>query len=184
VRSLGDVDGAIAAHRADAYKAWAAEGGERPALDVPADLAERQRARVAAAEEFAAAQAAHDGLSGERAAAVEAHTRAGDAVFDAAKAVLVEEAGRIAAELDEALRHVFALEDDLQALGMFSAQGRGCGETWAQGRLRLSPAVHNRITTPLAWRPELPGGQSYAGRRLPGWQALFNALQAEADAVK
>jgi hypothetical protein len=53
--ALGDVDGAIREHHAEAYKAWATEGGERPALDVPAHLAERQRARDVAREEEAAA---------------------------------------------------------------------------------------------------------------------------------
>jgi hypothetical protein len=100
---LGDVDGAIASRRADAYKAWAADGGERPALEVPPELAERQRARAVAADEFAAARTAHDALSAEGASAVQAHDRASDAVFDAAKQVLVEEAERMAAELEGAL---------------------------------------------------------------------------------
>jgi hypothetical protein len=180
--ALGDVDGAIATRRADAYKAWAADGGERPALDVPTELAERQRARGAAAEELAAAQAAHESLSTESASTVHAHGRASDAVFDAAKRVLVEEAERIAAELEEALRHVFALNDELHAISMLSAQ-RG-GQTWAEGRLQLSPAVHRRLTTPLDWRPQLPGGQSYAGRRLSGWQTLFMTLQVDPDAAR
>ena len=182
--ALGDVDGAIAAHRADAYKAWAADGGERPVPDVPVPphLAERQRARAVAADELAAAKAAHDALSAERAAAVAAHGRASDAVFDAAKQVLVEEADRIAAELEETLRHALALNDELHALSMLSAQ-RG-GQTWAEGRLQLSGAVHRRLTTPLDWRPMLPGAETYAGRRLPQVQRYFEALRSNADAVR
>jgi hypothetical protein len=110
--------------RAGAYKAWAADGGERPALEVPPELAERQRARGVAAEELAAARVAYDTLSAERAAAVAAHGRACDAVFYAAKQLLVEEAQRIAAELEEALCQAFALNDDLHALAMLSAGTR------------------------------------------------------------
>jgi hypothetical protein len=113
---------------------------------------------------------------------VAAHGRAEAEVFDAAKQALVEGAERIAAELEEALRRAFALEDDLQALSTLSAQGRG--QTWAEGRLRLSPAVHRRLTTPLNWRPPLPGGQSYPGRRLPGWQELLTALQSDTNAQR
>jgi hypothetical protein len=39
--------------------------------------------------------------------------------------------------------------------------------------LTLSAAVGRRLTTPLDWRPQLPGTQTYAGRRLPGWRAFF-----------
>jgi hypothetical protein len=88
----------------------------------------------------------------------------------------------MAAELEGAPRHAFALEDDLQALAMLSAQGRG--QTWQQGRLALSPSVHRRLTTPLDWRPMLPGTQTYAGRRLAAWQALFKALQVDPDAAR
>jgi hypothetical protein len=173
---LGDVDAEIAAHRAGAYKAWATDGGERPVLDAPRELAERQRARGAAADELAAARTAHDALEAEHAAAVQAHSRASDIVFEAAKQVLVEEADRIAAEMETALGHAFALHDDLHALAMLSAQ-RG-GQTWQEGQLRLSPAVLRRLTTPLDWRPQLPGAQTYAGRRLPRWQRYSTRFRA------
>jgi len=55
------------------------------------------------------------------------------------------------------------------------------GQTWQEGWLALSPAVGRRLSTPLDSRPMLLGTQSYAGRRLPGWRAVFNALQADAD---
>jgi len=180
--AFGDVDGAIRAHRADAYKAWAVDGGERPALDVPTHLAERQHACDAARQEAVAAKAARDDLRSEHAAAVEAHDRADAAVHDAAKAVLVEEADRIAAELEEALSLAFALDDELRGLAMLHTQ-RG-GQTWREGRLALSPAASRRLNTPLEYRAQLPGTQNYAGRRLPGWQAFFSALQADADAQR
>jgi hypothetical protein len=110
-------------------------------------------------------------VSAERSAAVEAQARADDAVFEAAKQVLVEEADRIEAEMVVALGHAFALHDDLHALAMLSAQGRG--QTWQEGQVRLSPPVHRRLTTPLDW--------TFPGQRLPGWQAFFTALQADAD---
>jgi hypothetical protein len=58
-----------------------------------------------------------------------------------------------------------ALRDDLLALAGLSVMGRG--QTWAEGRLRLSPEALRRATTPLDWRPQLPGVESYEGRRLP-----------------
>jgi hypothetical protein len=76
----------------------------------------------------------------------------------------------------------FALHDDLNAVAMLSAQRRA--QTWQQGRLPLSPTVHRRLTTLLDWRLRLPGTQTYAGRRLPGWQAYFGPLQVDADVLR
>jgi hypothetical protein len=60
--------------------------------------------------------------------------------------------------------------------------GDGARPDLAEGRLRLSPAVHRRLTTPLDWRPQLPGAESYEGRRLPAWHRTLTRLQTDPDA--
>jgi hypothetical protein len=70
-----DVDGAILAHATAAYSAFAENSGERPAVDIPAHLAERREACDAAKRELAAAQAAEAELADERAAALREHKR-------------------------------------------------------------------------------------------------------------
>jgi hypothetical protein len=94
--------------------------------------------------------------------------------------VLVEEANALVAKFDEAKRAALALQDEIAALAMLAVQ-RG-GQSWAESRLPLPPAAHAAVTTPMDWRPGLPGNQSYPGRRLPGWQALFETLRQDADA--
>jgi hypothetical protein len=183
---LGDVDGAIKAHQAAAYVALAEGGGElaAPALDVPPALAERQERVRAAAAGLAAAEAAHASIQAERTAAATAETRAEASVFDAARTAMAEHADDIALRLDAAMAAAFVLADELEALAMLSAPGPG--QTWAEGRLRLSPAAMRRATTPLGHdgRPWLPAPQSYAGRRLPAVQQYFEALRRDADAVR
>src|SRR5262249_54199120 len=87
---------------------------------------------------------------------------------------------RLAAELDTVVSTAYTLRDDLLALAGLSVMGRG--QTWVGGRLRLSPEALRRATTPLDWRPQRPGVQTYLGRHLPTWEAYFTALQADADA--
>jgi hypothetical protein len=181
VEALGDVDGEIAAHHAAAYRAYAETGGERPELEVPAHLADRQRRLTTEREQLAAARAAHAALAAENDAAREALALAKDNVLFAAKAVLEAEADRLAAKLEAVVSKAHALRDDLLALAGLSVMERG--QTWAEGRLHLSPEALRRATTPLDWRPQLPGTANYEGRRLPAWQRMIDALQNDPNAL-
>jgi hypothetical protein len=136
---------------------------------------------VEAQKQYTAAQGAHAALAAEREQARSALESAKDRVHGAAKAVLVEEADGLAAELDAAAAAATVLRDQLLALADFSAMGRG--ETWAQGKLQLSAATLRRVTTPLDHRPQLPGGETYESRQAEAVRRLMAALQAgDADA--
>jgi hypothetical protein len=183
VAAHGDVDAAVAAHHAAEYRAWAERGGEgeRPVLQTPAALVERKASLADARSRHAAASAAHASLASERDEAQRALESAKDRVHAACKAVMAEEADRLAAELDALLCRAHLLQDQLLVLADFSAMGRA--ETWATGKLRLSAAALGRATTPLDHRAMLPGGQTYEGRQAPSVQRLMAALQAgDADA--
>ena len=181
--AIGDVDAEILAHHSAAYRAWAESGGEKP-IDTatPLHLTAAQRARDALRTESAAAAAAVRGLEAERAAAVEALNKADAAVHDAAKSVLVEEAGVLLEQYAEARRRALQLHDDIAALAMLSVQrGR---QTWEESRLALPLTAHAAVTTPMDHRPLLPAAHSYAGRQLPKWRVLFDALLTDADAER
>ena len=177
---LGDPAGEIERLRADAFKKAAEAGGHLaapPTLDVAPALAERQeRARAAAAAMAAAEARATASLQAERTAAVEAEKSAEAAVIDAARVAMAEHADDVASRLDATMVAAFALADELEAIAMLSAPNYAAGENWLTGRIRLSPAASRRAATPMAWRPGLPGAQSYAGRRLPEVQQYFEAL--------
>jgi hypothetical protein len=179
----GDVDAAVAAHHAAEYRGWAERGGEgeRPVLQTPAALVERKASLADARSRHAAASDARASLVAERDEARRALDSAKDRVHAACKAVLAEEADRLAAELDAVLCTAHLRQDQLLALADFSAMGRG--ETWAAGKIRLSAAALGRATTPLDHRAMLPGTESYSGRQAPSLQRLMAALQAgDADA--
>jgi hypothetical protein len=74
--------------------------------------------------------------------------------------------------------------DELEAIAMLSAPNYAAGENRQTGRIRLSPAASQRLTTPMDWRPVLPSAQSYGGRRLPAAQQYFDALRPDAEAVR
>ena len=82
-------------------------------------------AKQARRRKLAAANAAHGALAAERDAAQRALDTARNSVHAACKAVLIEEADRITAELDATLITAHLLQDRLLALSEFSAQGRG-----------------------------------------------------------
>jgi hypothetical protein len=178
VAAHGDVDAAVAAHHAAEYRAWAERGGEgeRPALQTPSALVERRASLADARSRHAAARDAHASLALERDEAQRALDSAKDRVHAACKAVMAEEADRLAGELDAVLCRAHLLQDQLLALAEFSAMGRG--ETWATGKIRLSAAALGRATTPLDHRAMLPGTESYSGRQAPSMQRLMAALQA------
>jgi hypothetical protein len=182
VAAHGNVDAAVAAHHAAAYREWVERGeGERPVLLVPAALIERGASLADARSRYAAARDAHANLDAERDEAQRALDSAKDRVHAACKAVMAEEADRLAAELDAVLCRAHLLRDQLLALADFSAMGRG--ETWATGKIRLSADALMRATTPLDHRAMLPGTESYSGRHAPSLQRLMAALQAgDADA--
>jgi hypothetical protein len=171
--ALGDVEGEIAAHKAAAYRTFAeiTTGDDRPVpvLDVPAPLAQRQLAAATERERLAA----------EHTTAKEALASAADRVLVAAKAVVVAEASRITADLEVATRTAQSLRDDLLAIAGLNAMERG--QTWAEGKLRLSPETLRLATQSLDWRPQLPGLESYVSRRAPTWERLLAALQRDAD---
>jgi hypothetical protein len=183
VAAHGDVDAAVAAHHAAEYRAWAERGGEgdRPVLQTPAALVERKASLTDARSRHAAARDAHAALAAEHDEAERALESAKDTVHAACKAVMAEEADRLAAELDAVLCTAHLRQDQLLALADFPAMGRN--ENWASGKLRLSAAALGRATTPLDHRAMLPGTESYSDRQAPSLQRLMAALQAgDADA--
>jgi hypothetical protein len=99
---------------------------------------------------------------------------------------MAEHADDVASRLEAAMAAAFDLADELEAISMLSVPNYAARETWAEGRIRLSPAAMRRATTPLGHdgRPGLPAPQSYAGRRLPAVQQFFEALRRDADAVR
>jgi hypothetical protein len=165
VAAHGDVDAAVAAHHAAEYRAWAERGGEgeRPVLQTPAALVERKASLAEARSRHAAARDAHAALAAEHDEAERALESAKNSLHAACKAVMAEEGDRLAAELDAVLCRAHLLKDQLLALADFSAMGRG--ETWATGKIRLSAAALGRATTPLDYRAQLPGTESYTGRQ-------------------
>ena len=174
----GDVDAAVAAHNAAEYRAWAERGGEgeRPALKTPAALVDRRASLADARSRHAAAVGAHASLAAERDRAQRDLDSAKDRMHAAAKAVMAEEADRLAAELDAVLSTAHLLQDRLLAIAEFSAMGRG--ENWAMGKIRLSAEALRRATTPLDHRAMLPAAESYSGRQAPSLQRLMAALLA------
>jgi hypothetical protein len=181
---LGDVEGAIRQHQAEAYVAAAAGDLAVPTLDIPPALAERREQSRARAEALAAAELAEQSLAAERAAAIEVQKNADAAVNDAARAAMAEHAEDVASRLEEVMARAYILADELEAISMLSVPSRD--QTWAEGRIRLSPVAMRRATTPLGHdgRPGLPAPQSYAGRRLPSLQTFFEALCRDADAAR
>jgi hypothetical protein len=154
--------------RVEALKAYATDpAGGPPPADVPPEQPEQQRER----EEARAARAAYEQLETDVRLRVKEHREADARVEAAAKRVLVAEGELIAAEIDERLQRVLPLHDQLAALAQVSAPAPG--ETWAQGQLQLTRATIDRITTPLGWRPELPGGAGYVGQHVSGWQGTW-----------
>ena len=65
LRGFADVDQKLTAYRAGKIKEWSVSGGERPSLDLPADLAVAREAKMGAEERIAAARVAYDGLTDE-----------------------------------------------------------------------------------------------------------------------
>jgi hypothetical protein len=173
--ACGDVDAAEAAAAAAVFRQHAESGDGAPPVMPPA-LVERRAALADARSRLAAANAAHGGLAAERDAAQRALDTANNSVHAAAKAVLIEEADRITAELDATLITAHLRQDQLLALSEFSAMGRG--ETWLTGRLQLSASASARATTPLDHRSTLPGGQTHAGLQAAAVQRLMTELLA------
>jgi hypothetical protein len=62
---------------------------------------------------------------------------------------MAEHADDVASRLEAAMAAAFDLADELEAISMLSVPNYAARETWAEGRIRLSPAAMRRATTPL-----------------------------------
>jgi hypothetical protein len=110
LRGFADVDQKLTAYRADKIKEWSVSGGERPSLDLPADLAVAREAKMGAEERIAAARVAYDGLTDELQIAKQAGQRAEEEVRKAAIEVMRCEAEAVIDELETVQARMRALE--------------------------------------------------------------------------
>ena len=109
LRDFADVDQKLTAYRADKIKEWSVSGGERPSLDLPADLAVAREAKMCA-EECAAARVAYDGLTDELQTAKQAEQRADEEARKAAIEVMRCEAEAVIDELETVQARMRALQ--------------------------------------------------------------------------
>jgi hypothetical protein len=110
LRDFADVDQKLTAYRADKIKEWSVSGGERPSLDLPADLAVAREAKMCAEECIAAARVAYDGLTDELQTAKQAEQRAEEEVRKAAIEVMRCEAEAVIDELETVQARMRALQ--------------------------------------------------------------------------
>jgi hypothetical protein len=110
LRGFADVDQKLTAYRADKIREWSVSGGERPSLDLPADLAAAREAKMGAEECVAAARIAFDGLTDELQTAKEARQRAEEEVRNAAVEVMRCEAEAVIDELETVQARMRALQ--------------------------------------------------------------------------
>jgi hypothetical protein len=110
LRGFADVDQKLTAYRADKIKEWSVSGGERPSLDLPADLAAAREAKMGAEECVAAARVAFEGLTDELQTAKEARQRAEEEVRNAAVEVMRCEAEGVIDELETVQARMRALQ--------------------------------------------------------------------------
>jgi hypothetical protein len=110
LRGFADVDQKLTAYRADKIKEWSVSGGERPSLDLPADLAVAREAKMGAEERIAAARVAYDGLTDELQTAKQAGQRAEEEVRKAAIEVMRCEAEAVVDELETVQARMRALQ--------------------------------------------------------------------------
>jgi hypothetical protein len=176
--SLDQVDHEHHHLRVEALKVYANDGVSPG--EAPADLPTRQRERDAAQQELAAADDAHEQLVKEVAAKAEALRQANVMVSRAVKEVAIADAEALVAELNKLMERALPLRDELRALEDVVAPG----EVWSTGRLQLSRQIIDRLTTPLDWRPYLPGGKTYGDGQVETWTRYLERLQRDADAVR
>jgi hypothetical protein len=110
LRGFADVDQKLTAYRADKIREWSVSGGERPSLDLPADLAAAREAKMGAEECVAAARIAFDGLTDELQTAKQARQRAEEEVRKAAVEVMRCEAEAVIDELETVQARMRALQ--------------------------------------------------------------------------
>jgi hypothetical protein len=113
---LAGVDEEINAHHAGAIKTWAANGGERPAGDLPPHLASKKAMKSEAETRVTAARAAAELLNKELVSACGRLRDREEGVQRAAGAVLIAEGEVIAEQLRQARRVVWTLTDKLSSL--------------------------------------------------------------------
>jgi hypothetical protein len=179
---LRDIDEQIAAHHAAAYKIFVENGGERPDISTPQHLAEKQRNRDTAQQEFAAAQAAQAELAAEHAAARLEHDRCENHVSRAADAVIAEESIHIYVRYVQAVEAARAAFDDMATIsGMTVQHGpRWVDRTQLPG---LPPLVARAVGMGFGHRDEPPPGERRASDRSAAWDDLRRQLRESADAA-
>jgi hypothetical protein len=111
LRGFADVDQKLTAYRANRIKEWSVSGGERPSLDLPADLAVAREAKMDAEERIAAARVAYDALTDELQTAKQAGQKAEEEVRKAAIEVMRCEAEAVIDELETVQARMRALEE-------------------------------------------------------------------------
>lgn len=179
VERLASVDAAITTHRIAGVRASAMAGGAPPTLELPPELAERQRAKANAEAHAATMQAAHDQLADETAALARP-------VEDAATAVLLAAVAVLRAEMEELTTQLAATNARTDALRARIAGFGGVhfvppGETCIT-QLGFSPttsAVFNQFRSDLRYGP----GDDMARRCDTYLRALMVDAGAQFEAV-
>lgn len=174
--ALAGVDDEINAHHAEAIKAWATDGGERPGGDVPHHLISKKALKSDAESRLAAATQAHEVLRKELVAASERHENKKVGVQRAAAAVLSEEAVPLIGRLLAARRTLWALEEKLKSLSAVRYTDWDGRQVLIQMPPETFAALHETAPAPVAGNVPKP----YA-IALAKWEAYLQALTQDPD---
>lgn len=174
--ALAGVDEEINAHHAGAIRAWAIDGGERPAGDLPPHLVSKKAMKSDAEAKVTAARQAHQLLNAELVTAAGHLREQESAVRRAAGAVLSAEAEPIIEQLRQARQLVWLLEDKLKSLSavrVTNADGRA-------GLIQMPAATFAALneTAPPMLAANVP--KPYA-IKLARWERFLEALMQDPD---
>jgi hypothetical protein len=175
---LAEVEEAIISHRADAMRAWAASPDrEKPSMAVPESLIARRRACAEARESAAAAASARKALSDELDEAKSALADAERSAREAALAIVLGEAERIASQLDAAKRETWDLSNKLRGFGRLWVP---TGPEQTPKPVRLPPQVQAALD---AQEPQHPPLMNPETKHAAAWRAYHAALLADPEAT-
>jgi hypothetical protein len=168
------------AKRADAIKAWATEGGDRPQPEKKSRGAEQQDAEDA----VRSSRAAMEALESDRIAAEQAKADADRAIKEAAHLVIYEEAGRIGDEMAALRSRYISLAESLAMLGhvWFPLQNPSPGKpSVAPMRLPQNAIDQLELARPTIGQIVHRHGVRSTVIHQSEWRAYYDALLTNAD---
>ena len=176
-----DLDAEAGEYRAGRLREWAVTGGAQPSMDLPTDMVARREAKTGAAEHAAGMRRVHEALASDAVSAADALARAKDMVSEAAVAVMVHDAEKLAAELEAARQTAWRIEDHLRGLvGLWVPNLAPV----AGGRRYSTVSVSPRTAAVLgAVKPGHILSQQPFEKQTAAWQSYHAALCSDADAM-